>query len=52
MDVKQVVRFVIEVAKIYGENICSFYVQKEFELIERLYGKMTHFQTSGKSSVS
>ena len=52
IDVEQVVRFVIEVAKIYGENICSFYDQKEFELIERLYGKMTHFQTSGKSSVS
>lgn len=52
MDIDQVVRFVIEVAKVYGENKCSFYDQKEFELIESLYGKMTHLQTGGKSSVS
>ncbi|MEH7381226.1 DUF1177 domain-containing protein [Bacillus sp. JJ1533] len=46
-DVEQVVRFVIEVAKEYGENKCSFYNEEEFNHLEKLYGKMTHLQTLG-----
>lgn len=47
-DVEQVVRFVIEVAKGYGDNKCSFYNQEDFNLLESLYGKMDHLQTLGK----
>lgn len=46
-DVEQVVRFAVEVAKSFGEGKCSFYDPQEFELIESLYGKMTHLQTKG-----
>ena len=46
-DVEQVVRFVIEVAKLFGENKCSFYDADEFNRLEALYGKMTHLQTKG-----
>lgn len=46
-DVEQTVRFVIEVAKLYGENKCSFYDEEEFNRLEALYGKMTHLQTKG-----
>jgi Protein of unknown function (DUF1177) len=47
LDVEQVVRYVIEVAKLFGENKCSFYDQEEFATLESLYGKMTHLQTKG-----
>jgi len=46
-DVEQVVRYVIEVAKQFGEKSCSFYDQQEFHHLENLYGKMTHLQTQG-----
>lgn len=46
-DVEQAVRFVIEVAKLYGENKCSFYDADEFTRLEALYGKMNHLQTKG-----
>lgn len=46
-DVEQVVRYVIEVAKLFGENKCSFYDEEEFARIEKLYGKMNHLQTLG-----
>ncbi|WP_316572454.1 DUF1177 domain-containing protein [Neobacillus sp. YIM B06451] len=46
-DVEQVVRFVIEVAKLFGENKCSFYDEEEFARLEALYGKMNHLQTKG-----
>jgi hypothetical protein len=47
MDVEQVVRYVIEVAKLFGENKCPFYDEAEFARLEQLYGKMTHLQTKG-----
>ncbi len=46
-DVEQVVRYVIEVAKLFGENKCAFFDPSEFDRLEELYGKMTHFQTQG-----
>lgn len=46
--VEQVVRFVIEVAKLYGLNKCSFYDAREFELLQKLYGSMNHLQTLGR----
>jgi hypothetical protein len=45
-DVDQVVRFALEAAKAFGEGKCSFYDKQEFEKLEKLYGKMTHLQTS------
>lgn len=48
VDVEQVVRFAIEVAKAYGENKCAFFNEEEFNRLEMLYGKMTHLQTPGK----
>lgn len=47
-DVEEVVRFCIEVAKLYGEAKCDFYDEKEFQHLEQLYGKLTHLQTLGK----
>lgn len=47
IDIEQVVRFAIEVAKSYGEGKCEFFDAEEFELIEKLYGKMNHLQTKG-----
>jgi hypothetical protein len=47
LDVEQVVRYVIEVAKLFGENKCSFYDETEFNHLEKLYGKLDHFQTKG-----
>jgi len=46
-DVEQAVRYVLEVAKLYGENKCSFYDKGEFDRLEKLYGKMVHLQTQG-----
>ncbi|MBM7542776.1 DUF1177 domain-containing protein [Amphibacillus cookii] len=44
-DVEEVVRYCIEVAKLYGQSKCAFYNEKEFNHLESLYGKMTHLQT-------
>jgi len=35
------------VAKLFGENKCTFYDEAEFTRLEQLYGKMTHLQTKG-----
>lgn len=37
-------RFVIEVAQRFGKNSCAFYDEKEFQLIKKLYGDMSHLQ--------
>jgi hypothetical protein len=47
-DVEEVVRFCIEVAKLYGQSKCDFYDEKDFNHLEELYGKMTHLQTLGQ----
>lgn len=46
-DVDMTVRFVLEVAKAYGRKQCSFYDEKEFAHIVKLYGTMNHLQTMG-----
>jgi len=46
-DVENVVRFVLEVAKVFGAKKCAFYDEKQFALIEILYGSMNHLQTKG-----
>ena len=48
IDIEAAVRFVIEVAKAFGGRRCRFHDPEEWELIQRLYGPMTHLQTPGR----
>lgn len=52
VDVEQVVRYGIEVAKRFGSQQCDFYDAEEFGRIQELYGSLKHFQTLGKSEVA
>lgn len=47
-DLEEAGRFVLETAKAYGRNQCSFYDKEEFLKITTKYGQMTHLQTLGK----
>lgn len=47
IDVEMAGRFAVEVAKEYGIGKCSFYDEKEFELLLKLYGENKRFQTKG-----
>lgn len=47
VDVAQAVRFCIEVAKEYTQNLFEFYDVAEFNRLEKLYGSMKHLQTVG-----
>lgn len=49
IKIEEVVRYGIEVAKRFGDKTCTFYDEKEFELIQELYGSAKHVQTLGKS---
>jgi len=48
-DIEMAARFVVEVAKAFGEGQCPFYDRAEFERLVKLYGPMTHLQTPGRS---
>lgn len=48
-DCEEAARFMLEVAKYFGKGDCSFYDNDEYQLIEKLYGPMTHLQTLGKA---
>lgn len=48
VDIEMAVRFVVEVAKAFGEKKCSFYDEKEFQKIISLYGSLEHLKTLGK----
>lgn len=50
VDLDEVVRFCIEVAKYYGDSKCSFYDETEFESLTTKYGEMTHLQTMGRKA--
>ena len=50
VDIEMAVRFVVEVAKAYGEGKCSFYDKKEFRRLISLYGSLEHLKTHGKKS--
>lgn len=50
MDLDEAARFVVEVAKAYGENLCSFYDPEEYNRLLALYGSLKHLQTLGRSS--
>jgi len=47
VDIEEVVRFSIEVAKQFGSGQCHFYDAEEFKRMVDLYGPMNHFQTLG-----
>lgn len=47
VDIEMAVRFVVEVAKAYGERKCSFYDKKEFQSLISLYGSFEHLKTLG-----
>lgn len=47
LDIEMAVRFVIEVAKAWGEKKCSFYDEKEFQRLISLYGSLEHLKTLG-----
>ncbi|WP_078544756.1 DUF1177 domain-containing protein [Litchfieldia alkalitelluris] len=51
-DIEEVVRYCIEVAKLYGKSKCHFYNEKEFNRLEELYGKLSHLQKMGKKGAS
>jgi len=49
LDIEMATRFVIEVAKAWGEGECSFYNEKEFNILISLYGSQEHFKTLGRN---
>lgn len=48
LDMEMAVRFVVEVAKAFGEGKCSFYDEKEYQKLISLYGSLDHLKTLGK----
>ena len=48
VDIEAAVRFVVEVAKAFGDSKCSFYDEEEFQRILSLYGSMEHLKTLGE----
>ncbi len=49
VSVEQAARFLLEIAKGYTAGSCTFYDSSEFEIIQKLYGSNSHFQTAGSS---
>ncbi|MCJ7625675.1 MAG: DUF1177 domain-containing protein [Anaerolineaceae bacterium] len=49
VDIDSVVRFVIEVAKAFGNWKCSFYDKEEYQRLVQIYGSLKHLQTLGES---
>lgn len=45
VDIELTARFAVEVAKNFGRKNCTFYDEKEWEIITRLYGSMEHLKT-------
>lgn len=48
IDIEMAGRFVLEVAKDFGEDKCEFYNKEEFNRIVKLYGNLKKFQTMGE----
>lgn len=46
-DIEEAARFVLEVAKEFGQGVCDFYDKEEYARIQKLYGSMTRFQGFG-----
>lgn len=50
LDIELAVRFVVEVAKAFGERKCAFYDEKEFHKLTSLYGSLEHLKYKGKKN--
>lgn len=48
VDIEAAARFCVEVAKSYTAGTCTFFNEKEFAHLNKLYGTMTHLQTQGQ----
>lgn len=48
VDIELAARFIIEVAKVFGEGKCTFYCEEEYKHLVCLYGSLSHLQTLGK----
>lgn len=48
IDIAQAVRYAIEVAKEFSKGTCAFFDEKEFKLLQSLYGDFKVLQTLGK----
>ena len=48
-DVEEASRYMLEVAKAYGRGEVSFYDEKEFSRLNKLYGSMARLQTKGEA---
>lgn len=46
-DIEEAARFVLEVAKAYGKNLCSFYDEDQWEIILKRFGPLKILQTRG-----
>lgn len=46
-DVEEAARYMMEVAKSFGRGEASFYDEKEYERLVKLYGRMDQLQTLG-----
>lgn len=47
-DLEDAGRFVIEVAKAFGRGTCAFHDPAEWDLLQKLYGSLAHFQGGGR----
>jgi len=50
LDMELAVRFVVEVAKAFGERKCAFYDEKEFQKLISLYGSLDYLKYKGKKN--
>jgi hypothetical protein len=48
-DIEEVARFVLEVAKAFGNGQCCFYDQKQWELIFEMYGPLKLLQAKRRN---
>lgn len=46
VDIAATVKFMIEVAKAFGEGQCAFYDEEQYQLLTELYGDMRHLQAT------
>lgn len=49
-DVDEAVRFALEVAKAFGEGLCPFCDEAEYQALVKRYGSMRHLRTMGEEA--
>jgi hypothetical protein len=45
LDIEQAARYCLEVAKSFGKQLCSFYDQREWKIIQKTYGSLKILQS-------